>query len=118
MLLVVLRGGKQYNLKFNIRIPSVWKLFSKMGLLEDLDFVGSRDASILRVLLGRLQMCRTKIWLSDISDKPPREEEERAKMLAVTAMAVKEVIFITSSNPPRTLPDRSQAAGIDSGQGL
>ena len=100
MLLGVLRGGKQHDLRFNIRIPGVWKLFSQMGLLEDLDFMGSRDASILRVLLGRLRMCRTKIWLSDASDKPPREEEERAKLLAVTAVAVKEVLFITPLIPP------------------
>ena len=99
MLLGVLRGGKQHDLRFNIRIPGVWKLFSQMGLLEDLDFMGSRDASILRVLLGRLRMCRTKIWLSDASDKPPREEEERAKLLAVTAVAVKEVLFITPPIP-------------------
>ena len=33
-------------------------------------------------------------------DKPPREEEERAKSLAVTAVAVKEVLFITLPIPP------------------
>ena len=49
MLLGVQRGGKHYDLKFHTRIPSLWTLFSQIGTLEDLDFLGSRDLSILQL---------------------------------------------------------------------